>query len=35
MTIFLQVDIEGDVMNTHQFKQLLAIPPLPTVKLKE
>ncbi|XP_059144829.1 uncharacterized protein LOC131931998 [Physella acuta] len=28
-----EVDFEGKVLNTHQFKQLLAIPPLPVVKL--
>ena len=27
----LQVDFEGNVLNTHQFKQLLATLPLPIV----
>lgn len=30
-----EVDFEGQVLNTHQFKQLLAIPPLPVINLKD
>ncbi|GAB1602346.1 uncharacterized protein LOC106879723 [Argonauta hians] len=29
-----EIDFEGQVLNTHQFKQLLAIPPLPILDLK-
>ncbi|XP_029636471.1 uncharacterized protein LOC115211873 [Octopus sinensis] len=29
-----EVDFEGQVLNTHQFKQLLAIPPLPILDLR-
>ncbi|KAL3842655.1 hypothetical protein ACJMK2_020645 [Sinanodonta woodiana] len=28
-----EADCEGNVLNTHQFKQLLAIPPLPVLRL--
>lgn len=30
-----QVDFEGNVLNTHQFKQLLAVPPTPVIRLEE